>query len=394
LKRKKLVNIGKTYFNSITYPLLNKGNVPMWTHLWVTRRCNLNCGYCYVHDENYPEMNTVDMKRAIKHIKDVLGCHLIAIMGGEPLIRKDLPELISYMTDNNIYSFLTTNGTLLNEKMLYKLGEAELDFLEISIDGVGESNVSKKSGKKIVSNLKTAIDIALNIYNIELSINMTITKQNYKEFDRLVRLISGKGISITIGLYIPDMTSNKNLKDDPLAFTTSEDLIILNNLANKIIKLKKKGFFIAIVNSYYKKWVSFMENCIKLQNNRNNIKNLWKCQPGFNFLEVDCDGRIRYCSYLNKSIDSTLTIFDLDNGYYEKLKPEIQNMLKFCNFRCFADCFFQVSWIRKHPFKFSRKFFLRHISHLINEMNDIELKQRKEQAKINLRQKYQYFLNN
>jgi len=385
--------MAKAYFKSFAYPFFNKGNVPIWTHLWVTRKCNLNCDYCYVHDENYPEMNTVEMKRAIKHIKDILGCRIIAIMGGEPLIRRDLPELISYMTDNNIYSFLTTNGTLLNEKMLYKLGEAELDFLEISIDGVRESNVSKKCGKNVISNLKTAIDIAANIYDIGLSINMIITKQNYIEFDKIIRLISGKRISLTIGLYIPDITSIKNLRDDTLLFTTSEDLIILNNLANKIIKLKKKGFFIALDDSYYKKWVSFMENLIKIRNNKNSIINLWKCQSGLNFLEVDCDGRIRYCSYLNKLIDPTLTIFDLDNGYYKKLQPKIQNMLNYCNYRCFANCFYQVSRIRKHPFKFVRDFGFNHFSHFINEWYDIELRQRKEQAKINLRQKYQYFLD-
>lgn len=360
----------------------------MWTHLWVTRRCNLNCDYCYVHAENYPEMKTIDMKRAIDHIKDVLGCRLIAIMGGEPLVRQDVPELIRYMTDNNMFSFLTTNGTLLNEKMLYKLGEAELDFLEISIDGVKESEVSKKSGKNIISNLNKAIDIALNIYNVQISVNMTLTKQNYRELDKIVRLLSGKRISFTIGLYIPDITSIKNLKEDKLLFTTSEDLIILNNLANKIIKLKEKGFFIAIDNSYYEKWVSFMENLIKINDNKNIINNLWKCQPGLNFLEVDCDGRIRYCSYLNGTIDSTSTIFDIDKEYFKKVQPLIKKKLNHCNYRCFANCFYQVSWIRKHPFKFVRNFGLTHFSQVIDGIFNSNLKQCKEQAKFNLKQKY------
>lgn len=384
--------MGKAYFKSIAHPLFNRGNVPMWTHLWVTRKCNLNCDYCYVHDNNYPEMNTIDMKRAIRHIKDVLKCRIIAIMGGEPLVRRDLPELIQYMTDNNIYSFLTTNGTLLNEKMLYKLGEAELDFLEISIDGVNESNVSKKCGKNIISNLQTAIEIA-DIYNIQLSINMAITKQNYKEFDNILRLISGKIISLTLGLYIPNITSNKNLKDDPLLFTSSEDLIILNNLANKIIEMKKKGFFIAMVDSYYKNWVAFIENLIKIQNNKNVVNNLWQCQSGLNFLEVDCDGRIRYCSYLNELIDPILTIFDLDKDYYKKLQPKFQKMLNYCNSRCYANCFYEVSWIRKHPFKFARNFGFKQFSHYLDEWYDLELRQQKEQAKINLSQKYQYVLD-
>ena len=140
--------------------------------------------------------------------------------------------------------------------------------------------------------------------------------------------------------------------------------------------------------SYYKKLVPFMKNLMKMQNNENYVKNLWKCQPGTNFLEIDCDGRLRYCSYLNDLIDPTLTIFDLDKGYYRIIQSRLNNMLNYCNSRCFANCFYQVSWIRYHPLKFFKDVVLGHFSHFINEMDDAELYQHKEQAKTHLRQKY------
>jgi molybdenum cofactor biosynthesis enzyme MoaA len=91
------------------------------------------------------ELNTDDMKKVIFLVKNELDCNMIALMGGEPLLRKDLPDLVQHMSDLSIYSYLTTNGTLLNDKMIYKLCENELDFLEISLDGIKPNQFSKKN---------------------------------------------------------------------------------------------------------------------------------------------------------------------------------------------------------------------------------------------------------
>ena len=96
---------------------------------------------------------------------------------------------------------------------------------------------------------------------------------------------------------------------------------------------------------------------------------------------------------MNELIDPVLTIFDLDKDYYKKLQPKFQKMLNYCNSRCYANCFYEVSWIRKHPFKFARNFGFKQFSHYLDEYYDPELRQHKEQAKINLKNKYQHHSN-
>jgi hypothetical protein len=109
----------------------------------------------------------------------------------------------------------------------------------------------------------------------------------------------------------------------------------LDELSKKIIRLKKKGAFLIMNNSYYKKWVPFMKNLIILNNNlRTNetltsqIKPLWYCKTGKDFLEIDCDGRIRFCSYLNDLVHPNLTIFDLKKDYYQNLRYYFEKRLK------------------------------------------------------------------
>jgi len=367
MNRYKLINIAKTYLKSVFYSLLPNRNVPLWAHLWVTHRCNLRCEYCYVSREKYPEMNTIELKKAIKHIKEKLHCSFIALMGGEPTLRQDLPEIIKYMTELNITSFLTTNGTLLTEEKIFLLCEADIDFLELSLDGMKESPISQKTGDKLMEILDILIDYTKN-YDVGLSINMVITKRNYKELYDLIRLVSGEPISITTGLYIPDILSKDNIGSDPFAFSTHEDLKNLENFTNNIIKLKEKGAFLAMDETYYQKWVPFIKEMLKKPNQIPEI--LWNCKAGKNFIEIDCDGRIRYCSYLNELIDENLTIFDLDLSYYKKLESKFQKMLNYCNRRCLSNCFYQVSLIKNHPTRFANDFAFKHAMPFIDELFD------------------------
>ena len=302
-----MLNVAGSWLkNNVNFLTPNK-SVPLWAHLWVTRRCNLRCKYCYVYDDNYPELSTNDMKRAIRHIKNELECNLIAIMGGEPLVRRDIVELVAYMSAENIFSFMTTNGLLLKDKMIYNLMEADLNFLEISLDSMGENNVSKKTGVKLMPIIER-VDEFSKIYNTEISINMVLTKQNYRDVDHVIRFLAGKNISLTIGLYIPDPTDPEGLMSDPLAFTSKADLALLREIEKHILRLKRMGAFIAMDSSYFRQWESFMRQLVQNSVSSKPIKPLWRCKPGLDFIEIDADGRIRYCSYLNSHVSPKLTI--------------------------------------------------------------------------------------
>ncbi len=356
----------------------------MWCHLWVTRKCNLTCQYCYVYDNNYPELDTDGMKRAVDHIKNVLGCNLIALMGGEPTIRRDLPEIIQHMTDVDVSSYMTTNGLLLTDKKIFDICDAGLDVLELSFDGMQETPVSRKAGRKLVDTIERLVEFR-SIYDLEISVNMVVTKLNYHEIDEVIRLLAGRRISLTMGLYIPDPFHRGDPRKDPLAFSTPEDINALGKVVDKILRIKKRGAFIAQAQPYFKKWLPFMKQLITPEKRRHPIV-MWKCDPGPNFLEIDCDGRIRYCSYINENVDPKLTLFDLDKSYYKLLKPKFQKMLRICNAPCLANCFYEVAQIRQHPFRFATDTMVRHMAPQLR--NTPEVKLRKEAQKQALRAKF------
>ena len=113
----------------------DKKPVVVWN---CTRRCNLKCMHCYSHsqDINYTgELSTDEAKRLIDGLAD-FGVPVLLFSGGEPLLRRDLFELISYTRNKGIRAVISTNGTLITEEQAVRLGDAGLSYVGVSLDGL------------------------------------------------------------------------------------------------------------------------------------------------------------------------------------------------------------------------------------------------------------------
>ncbi len=102
----------------------------------VTYKCQCNCKHCSAgrHLRNdLRELSTKEAKAMIDQSQN-LGVALIAFTGGEPLLRDDIYELISYVDKRKAMPILFTNGLLLSEENIDKLVDAGLYSLFVSID--------------------------------------------------------------------------------------------------------------------------------------------------------------------------------------------------------------------------------------------------------------------
>jgi len=91
----------------------------------LTNRCNNRCLYCYLSEgpqaKDYdchrtPEMSTVEVTDTIAKLCDEAPVESLAFSGGEPLLREDLPEILSFVRDKGISPVVITNGTLLTSE--------------------------------------------------------------------------------------------------------------------------------------------------------------------------------------------------------------------------------------------------------------------------------------
>src|SRR3954463_11540359 len=81
---------------------------PLMVTLSVTDRCNFRCEYCKLPEMDRDEMSTADWLRAIDELADA-GMARVTLMGGEPLVRKDLGVLIDRLKERGINIAMNTN---------------------------------------------------------------------------------------------------------------------------------------------------------------------------------------------------------------------------------------------------------------------------------------------
>jgi radical SAM protein with 4Fe4S-binding SPASM domain len=82
----------------------------------VTARCNARCGYCYLQDCSFKELSTEQLCAAIDKLSKSGVFHL-HVSGGEPFLRPDILDVLSFAFDHGIFQCtLFSNGILLNNK--------------------------------------------------------------------------------------------------------------------------------------------------------------------------------------------------------------------------------------------------------------------------------------
>lgn len=122
-------------------------------HVDITHRCNMNCANCYIPNRTIPDMNKAELFNLVSRLPKRVVLRLI---GGEPTLREDLPEIIEKLLGYGHVIHLVTNGLkIANPEYLKSLKEAGLRFVYISMNGADENEIYKKMDSGNFAELKT-----------------------------------------------------------------------------------------------------------------------------------------------------------------------------------------------------------------------------------------------
>ncbi|MGI8924910.1 MAG: GTP 3',8-cyclase MoaA [Fimbriimonadales bacterium] len=147
----------------------------------ITDRCNFRCVYC-MPEEGYPVspkdeiLTFIEIARLV-HIAAELGMVKIRLTGGEPLVRKDLPDLIAQISKHPALTDLscTTNGFLLPE-MADRLAGAGLQRVNVSLDTLDEEKFVRIARRGSLGKVLEGIDAAHKAGLSPLKINCVLMK--------------------------------------------------------------------------------------------------------------------------------------------------------------------------------------------------------------------------
>ncbi len=165
----------------------DKRPVVVWN---ITRRCNLKCVHCYAHAKNIPfdnELSTTEGKDLIDDLAE-FGVPVILFSGGEPLVRKDLPELAGYAVKKGMRAVISTNGTLITPQTARTLKDIGLSYVGISLDGMEEINDRFRGVKGAFSSALKGIENC-NKAGIKVGLRFTINKSNAGQISEIFKLL-------------------------------------------------------------------------------------------------------------------------------------------------------------------------------------------------------------
>jgi radical SAM protein with 4Fe4S-binding SPASM domain len=109
---------------------------PLAVHLEVIAACNLSCTHCFAGElpRNHHPLSVREMEVLFGDLAR-LGSFRLGLTGGEPLLRKDLFDVLDAATDAGLHPCLTTNALLLTEEIALALGKRPLVWLNVSLEG-------------------------------------------------------------------------------------------------------------------------------------------------------------------------------------------------------------------------------------------------------------------
>lgn len=229
----------------------------------ITHRCNMNCVNCYIPNRNIPDMDIIKLQQFLLRLPKRTD---IRIIGAEPTVRKDLPQIIAMVRKLGHRPTLNTNGLkLANADYVKRLFDSGLRSVSISMNGADSDLLymqtdnlicAKKKIKALENCIKKNLYVNINClimkgvnesaiprlleiaksFNVKLILRFRnvaelgryskVDNQNYT-FDELINLIG-----ITAGV------DPEEIKKNNVVQGYEEEHNVLFNVPNTLIKIK------------------------------------------------------------------------------------------------------------------------------------------------------------
>lgn len=162
-----------------------------------TTRCNLNCIHCgsdCLKDSTHPDMPLEDFLKALDTIKNPAKRFIVAITGGEPLLRKDLETCGREIRKRGMRWGLVSNAHLYTPERHATLLAAGMGALTISLDGLEESHNWLRASPDSFSKVDRAISLAAASIRLNFDVVSCVNNKNIGELPKIYDYLTAKGV--------------------------------------------------------------------------------------------------------------------------------------------------------------------------------------------------------
>ena len=262
-----------------------------------SRACNFNCIFC--HMEGFKESsNKLMSPREIERIVRILynyGVEYVKITGGEPLLRRDILEIISRIRNIGVKEIsLTTNGTRLYE-LAYELKRCGLDRINISLHSLKRWKYFLITGvdrlEYTIKAIKRAIDAGLTPVKINVVILRGLNDNELNDYIEFSKELGGKDTNTLQLIELINVNSrfykayHVSLNDIELKLKRDSIHLYVRELHNRPVYILKNGVRVELVKPMNNS--SFCMGCDRIR--------------------ITHDGKFKTCLFRNDNLIDFLT---------------------------------------------------------------------------------------
>lgn len=169
-------------FKGIHNPLI----LPTTIKLELTNKCNLKCKHCLANAGlSNKELSLRDIEHILLQAKP-LGVQAIGLVGGEPLLRADLGDIIDRIYKLRMAFSISTNGTLIDEKKIETIKRKNLIKVSVSLDGTEEFHNELRGAPQAYQRALRGIKM-LAEHEIKTAVAMVITRDNCRMIESVIQ---------------------------------------------------------------------------------------------------------------------------------------------------------------------------------------------------------------
>ncbi len=263
-------------------------NRPLAMSLEVTLSCNCNCKHCDLGGmiKNEKRLNADEYASLVHQLKPPV----VQISGGEPLLRKDIVQIVKAIKQGNgtPYIILVTNGVLLDEFVYLQLHNAGVNQLSISLDFPDERVDDFRGHRGLYKHLKEIIPRLSKIGYRDILLNTAITSANLNDLLAIANTAQKWGVSISYSAYTQLRTGNQSYSINDTA-----SLEILRKNIYSLMEMKKHSDCITNSNKVFLDTILFFEQGF-----------MPNCKAGIRFFVVMPDGSFVPCSLMRQKFSN------------------------------------------------------------------------------------------
>jgi MoaA/NifB/PqqE/SkfB family radical SAM enzyme len=217
---------------------------PITAYLFLEYKCNIDCWYCWSFNNKIKGMTEEVARRSLDWLHE-RGCRVVALMGGEPLLRRRFVHKVAdYAAKKGFWVYIGTNGRLLNPDLADRLGDSGVAVFNLALDAWDIKPGLPKALVPVRKNLEHLIR-KQHVYGYLVFFNINICRNNLEDVRQITEYARENRLATDYHLNeTPMLEQDENFKhqNDNPTYLRPEDWRAVDELIDWIIDKNKAGY--------------------------------------------------------------------------------------------------------------------------------------------------------